>query len=213
MIVSLHAGSKFWHTSKIIQAISEVDYNKLERHKNGEPGPSTSVVNLVSESSSEDFHKLFTVNKKKLKRKRKVSPPPDTSQTDSDLSTTAPTPPPSKFRATVDVRQLLLDDLIKSKCPGTKKSILCEIFTCIICKELVVDDKVPVMPSCCSSMLSCKQCLEQWLEAAGVCPHCRQPISIDDCISQPPIMLRVCYNHRPVNSQDFGVRLKISVLN
>ena len=215
----LHVGSKFWHTNKIIRAISEVDYKKLEMLRNGEarpsepgpsrsgePGPSTSVVhvNLVSDSSSEDLHQLFGKGKKKRKRKYFVPPPPNATDSEEFSTTSSISPPPSKFRATVDVKNLLLEikDDLKSKGKKTagsllKKTTIADIFTCIICKELAVEEKNPIMPSCCSSLLCCKQCLEQWLDTSGGCPHCRRPITMDDCVVQPLIkpLFELVHNH------------------
>lgn len=92
------AGSKFWHTSKKIRAISKVDYEKLEKTRNGGPGSS---INLVSESSSDE---LFEAAKnRKPKGKHYVPLPPDASDTDSTIGTP---PPRAKFSASIDVHNL-----------------------------------------------------------------------------------------------------------
>ena len=82
----LTAGSKFWHTSKIIRAISEAESEKLERHRNGKAGGS-SILNLISDSSSEEYFPYGVPSKRKRKRYL-VPPPPDASPSDSDNTLT-----------------------------------------------------------------------------------------------------------------------------
>ena len=199
MCTLLIAGSKFWHTSKIIRAISEADYDKLERHRNGKAGGS-SIVNLISDSSSEEYYSFGVPPKRKRKKMIFVPPPRDGSPSDSDNSQSTPSPPLSKYRATVDVEKVLMDvkqKLFKSsnemppdEVRSAQKQIrdtVCAIFTCIICKEVTTEDKVPIMPTCCNSTFCCTSCLEQWLSNAGCCPHCRHPLTMSSCHSQPLI--------------------------
>jgi hypothetical protein len=60
--ISLYSGAKFWHTSKIIKALSLYDYNKLDRQRSGE-GPSSSRKNpspvVVSDSNSSYEESVF----------------------------------------------------------------------------------------------------------------------------------------------------------
>ena len=61
------------------------------------------------------------------------------------------------------------------------------LFTCTICKEVSLEDKLPVMPTCCRNIVCCHSCLSQWLSTSNLCPHCHQVISMDDCVPQPPL--------------------------
>lgn len=47
-----NTGSKFWHTTKVIHAISESDFTKLEMHRNGLPGPSGTRSPVTSASGT-----------------------------------------------------------------------------------------------------------------------------------------------------------------
>lgn len=69
-----------------------------------------------------------------------------------------------------------------------QKSALIFAFACLICKDVVSTDSTPVVPPCCRAavMCMCKECLISWLEYQPSCPHCREPMSIDECLPMPP---------------------------
>ena len=135
-------------------------------YRTGKPGTS-SIVNLISDSSSEEYFSFSGAPKRKRRKKYLVPTPPGATPSDSDESPSTPSPPPSKYHATVDVEKVLLDikdELFRSKnevpVPQKSRSVVSAIFTCIICEEVTTETKSPVMPTCCSSTIRCKACLE-----------------------------------------------------
>ena len=68
-----------------------------------------------------------------------------------------------------------------------QKSAIIFAFSCLICKDVVSPDNTPVVPPCCRAAVMCKECLISWLDNQASCPHCREPLVIDDCLSMPPL--------------------------
>ena len=182
------AGHKFWKTSKIVKAIAESDFNKLQKIRIGLPGPSTLHTGspiLLSDSDSEPLRPL-------IRRKKRFHVPQAPQISDSD----SPGPPPTKA-SRKDSDKLILSqilagiDQVKQKLEKSSDtttssvSFLKEIFTCIVCKQVANESSRPVMPPCCKSILCCYDCLSQWVATSPVCPHCRSEISIESCLAQP----------------------------
>ena len=175
-------GARFWKTNKIIRALPESDYIKLERIRS--EGASrlskrySPLIHVVSDSDSEG-DALRSAIKASRRKHRYVPTPPSFS--DSDVE------PKSKYRATVDVRKLLLEikDRIPPKEEADLKATISEIFSCIICKEKFTELSDPVMPPCCRNILACYACIAQWLETSDTCPHCREDIELVNCVKQP----------------------------
>ena len=85
----LHStGSKFWRSTKIIRAISEQDYHRLELACGGSSQPGTSgrkpspLIHVVSDIDSEDATSF-----RPLLRRKKLPLPQEDSQSDSDSYT------------------------------------------------------------------------------------------------------------------------------
>lgn len=55
-----------------------------------------------------------------------------------------------------------------------QKSALMFAFACLICKDVVSSDSIPVVPPCCRAAVMCKECLISWLENQPSCLHCRE---------------------------------------
>ena len=87
----------------------------------------------------------------------------------------------SEFRSEMEhqIKELNLKEQVSLAIGG--------LFTCIICKEVSLEDKLPMMPTCYRNIVCCRSCLSQWLSTSNLCPHCRQVISMDDCMPQPPL--------------------------
>ena len=198
----MYAGPKFWKTAKIVKAIAESDYNKLQRIRIGQPGPSSvrsgSPI-LLTDSDSEPLRPLI-----RKKKRFHIPPPPQISDSDS------PGPPPTKMpRRSSDkgILNKILEsiDEIKQKLEKTPlasgaatpsaavTSFLKEVFTCIVCKQVVNESSRPIMPPCCKSIVCCSDCLSQWVDTSPICPHCRSEISLDSCVVQP--LLRPLFEH------------------
>ena len=187
---SCSAGSKFWHTSKIIRAISETEYLKLQRLRH--PSDQASSGNrgspviqvLASDSDSDDVRTA-----RQRKRPRTAVPcPPELSDSDSASQLLS-----AKYQATFDVRSLLLDikdNVFKfrkdmKELRNKEQTVLSSMFTCIICQQVSHRGKIPLIPKCCSNIVCCQHCLSEWLSASTQCPHCRQTLTIADCTPQP----------------------------
>lgn len=188
----LIVGAKFWHTSKIIKALSLSDYSKLERYRSGE-GPSssskrnTSSPVLLSDSDSSQGSLIRSFLRKR--KRHHVPTPPELSDTESLQNF-----PRKEFRATTDVKKVLDEikgdlDKWRNECQMKKinQSGLENVFTCLICQEVATIDKETVMPTCCRSVLYCKECIAQWLQSSAFCPHCREELSIELCQPQPQL--------------------------
>ena len=61
----------------------------------------------------------------------------------------------------------------------TKKSSVYMIFSCLIYNDVVVEESVLIIPPCCRAVVVCLEC---WLETWPLCPHCREPLAIDNCV-------------------------------
>ena len=81
-VTSLSIGMKFWKTGKIVKALSESDYHKLQRSRGNQPGPSRSLPVIVSESDSD---------RPLVRKKRKISYVPTPPGLESDSSQSPPT--------------------------------------------------------------------------------------------------------------------------
>ena len=82
-------GMKFWKTGKIVKAISESDYQKLQRSRGrstDQPGPSRSLPVIVSDSDSDG--PLVPL----VRKKRKIFHVPTPPGSDSDSSQSPPNP-------------------------------------------------------------------------------------------------------------------------
>lgn len=72
--------------------------------------------------------------------------------------------------------------------------VLKEIFTCLICKELIREDSRPVMLPCCRNAICCYECINTWLITSPICPHCRETVDIESCLPQPLIRpMLICF--------------------
>ena len=188
---------KFWKTGKIVKAISETDYQKFQRSRGrNDPGPSNAGPSnarpptvVVSDSDSDGS--IIPLVRKRKKMFHIPSPP----GSDSDFSPTArdhALTSTSMERMLKDVVSMVQDarDKVAKAVPDPKDKamlLLKEIFTCLICKQISSESSRPVVPPCCRSIICCYNCINQWISTSPICPHCRSPITIDECESQPVI--------------------------
>ena len=192
--VALITGSRFWRTTKIIRALSEANYNRLQRQLRDRPGPSHMAgsslkpFTVPSDSDSEEL--------KPLARKRKRPFPTYDSSTESDsslphtkvCSTDMPTP---TMKILSEIKCLLGDyhtevvHLRLEREIDTKKSSVYMMLSCLICKEIAAEESVPVVPPCCRAAVVCQECMDRWLDTQPTCPHCREPLLIDNCVKFP----------------------------
>jgi hypothetical protein len=181
-------GAKFWKGSKIIKAISEGDYFKKERIRNvdtaGTSGISrNSPLTLPSDSDSESG---FTLSRNR-KRQFHVPTPPELSDS-SDSSQPRSKPDIKIAKLFMELKEDIQS--IKSKIHKQEKNMnyldtLKEMFTCLICKEIISENSRPVVLPCCRNAVCCYSCVCRWLEDSPVCPHCRESLNIENCLSQP----------------------------
>lgn len=180
-------GIKFWKGSKIIRALSEAEYLKRERKRNGEDlCPSglgitrNSPLTINSDSDSD-------TNLARRKRPYYVPTPPDLTDSDSSL-------PPSKINCShskcMKMFLELKEDIscIKEKLNSDNKNvlnILKGVFTCLICKSIATETNRPIMLPCCRNATCCYTCIERWLENSSICPHCRETLELENCTPQP----------------------------
>ena len=77
---------------------------------------------------------------------------------------------------------------IKTKLSESKKFLMMirDIFTCLICKEVMTETSGTVMLPCCRNALCC-DCLSRWLADSSVCPHCREEVQLENSLPQPLI--------------------------
>ena len=185
----LIVGMKFWKTGKIVKAISEKDYQKLQKSRGrstDQPAPSRSLPVIVSDSDSDGA--LVPL----VRKKRKIFHVPTPPGSDSDSSQSLPNSAQTSIeRMCKEISSMIqdmkkqLDNSISSECG--EHTLLKEIFTCLICKQISVESSRPVVPQCCNSVVCCYDCINQWICSSPVCPHRRSPITIDDCLPQPTI--------------------------
>ena len=195
---------KFWKTGKIVKAISAADYQKLQKSRGrndpglsnigpSNPGPSSSGLSkpptLIVSDSDSDGQIIPLVRKRK-----KIFHIPSPSGSDSDFSPA----PHDRTRAGTSMEKMLKDVVnivqdVKTRMekavpdPQERVTLIKEIFTCLICKQVSSESSRPVVPPCCKSIVCCYDCISQWILSSPICPHCRSPITIDECESQPVI--------------------------
>lgn len=141
---------KFWKTGKIVKAISESDYQKLQRSRGrgaDQPGPSRSLPLIVSDSDSE--RPLFPL----VRKKRKIFHVPTPPGLDSDSSQCPPncahTSIETTFKEVVSMIQDMKKQLDNSMhVEHGEDALLKEIFTCLICKQISVESARPGVPPC-----------------------------------------------------------------
>ena len=175
---------KFWKTGKIVKAISEADYLKLQRSKGrNDPGPSKPPTVVLTDSDSDG--PLIPLVRKKRKMFH-VPPPPVGSDSNSSIPPVNATNSVEKMFAEVITKIRDLENKLDKATgnPGDKNALK-EIFTCLICKQISTEASKPVIPPCCQSVICCFDCIQQWISSSPVCPHCRSPITIDSCLVQP----------------------------
>ena len=191
-------GSKFWRGTKIIRAITEAEFVKRERLRGGDAGVGVTGVQqslhnspptVISDSDSDS--PLVP-----LVRRRKrpfVPPPPEISDSDSSQSRSKMSCPDMKVaKMFMEIKEDV--DAIKSKLSERDNKFLMtirDIFTYIICKEVMTETSGTLMLPCCRNALCCHDCLRRWLTDSSVCPHCREEVQIESCLPQPlirPIM-------------------------
>ena len=63
--------------------------------------------------------------------------------------------------------------------------MLYNTFKCIICTEIVEEGSEALIPPCCQSILFCKNCIVRWTENSHSCPHCREPLQLQECQAFP----------------------------
>ena len=182
---SIFAGSKFWKTGKIIKAINEEDYQKLESKRNGHKQQTSSKItrplNLtveISSSDSDDSTSLRPLARFRKRAEQQAEP----SNLLTELSVV--------HNKCNDMESLLVsikDDVqqLMPPVPKRQKNELQEMFICIICKANPMEQD-PVIPQCCCGFVVCKGCIEEWLLGNPSCPQCREEISLDLCLPIPP---------------------------
>ena len=167
---------KVWKTGKIVKAISEADYQKLQRSRGrNDPGPSTSNPGpsnsglsrppTITVSDSDSDGQIAPLVRKRKKIFHILSPP----GSDSDFSPT----PHGRTHASTCMERMLKDVVnivqdvktrVEKAVPDPHKKaivILKEIFTCLICKQVSSESSQPVVPPCCKSVVCCYDCISQ----------------------------------------------------
>lgn len=185
---------KFWKTGKIVKAVSESDYQKLQRSRGrstDQPGPGRSIPVIVSDSDSDG--PLVPL----VWKKRKIFHVPTPPGSDSDSSQCPPngahTSIETMFKEVASMIQDVKKQLDNSMhIEHGENALLKEIFTYLICKQISVESARPVVPLCCNSVVCCYDCISQWICSSPVCPRCRSPIMIDDCL--PQLTLKPIFN-------------------
>ena len=186
-----NSGSRFWRTTKIIRAVSEADHNRLNRQPKDQPGPSHKIFTIPSDSDSDD---LLCSGRK---RKRPLAPFECNNSTDSDSSLPhikirAPPSDSPTVKMLSEIKSLLSSYhqevvrlRLERELQEEKKPTLYSMFSCLICKDVVVEESAPLVPPCCRAAVLCRECMDQWLENQPSCPHCREPLSIESCDKLP----------------------------
>ena len=191
-------GSKFWRGSKIVRAITEVDFLKRERLRGGGDagigssgiqtslyGTRSSPLTVVSDSDSDS---LFVPLMRRRKRPH-VPPAPELSDSDSSQPRTKLHCPDLKVaKMFMEIKEDV--QAIKSKLSKSENKFLVmirDIFTCLIFKEVMTETSGTVMLPCCRNALCCRDCLSRWLADSSICPHCREEVQLENCLPQPLI--------------------------
>ena len=187
-LLTLNSGSRFWRTTKIIRAVSEADYNRLNRQPKDQPGPSHKIYTLPSDSDSDDLQCLGRKRKRPLARYE--------FSTDSDSSlphvkVSAPLSDSPTVKMLSEIKSLLSNyhsEIVHLRLEREleeKKPTLYSMFACLICKDVVVEESAPLVPPCCRAAVLCRECMDHWLENQPSCPHCREPLTIERCDKLP----------------------------
>ena len=156
--------------------------------RSGEGASRSSPLTIVSDSDSDSaLHLLTTRRKRPL-----VLTPPELSDSDDGRPHSKPDPKVAKmFKELKEELQHIKDmkddvEEIKSTVRESNKiATLREMFTCLICKEVATEDNRPTMLPCCRSAVCCYECINRWLGHSHFCPHCREEVRIESCLSQP----------------------------
>ena len=126
-----------------------------------------------------------------IRRQKRPYVPPAPELSDSDSSQ-----PRNKMICTdLKVAKMFMEikedvQTIKSKLSESENKFLVmirDIFTCLICKEVMTETSGTLMFPCCRNALCCRECLSRWLADSSVCPHCREEVRIENCLPQPLI--------------------------
>lgn len=161
--------------------MSEVDYNRLHKRKDQ---AGTSYI-IPSGSDSEELKPLT----KKRKRARVVLD--SSSDSDSSLPRTKVVATSSTIQLLSEIRSLLGDyhcEVVRLRLErelDARKATVYASFSCLICKEIVNEESAPVVPPCCRASVVCFECMIRWLENQPSCPHCREPLEIENCSKLP----------------------------
>ena len=147
-------GMKFWKTGKLVKAISESDFHRLQRSKGRgkDAGPSKLNRSPVTITDSDsDVPSGIPIAKKKRKIYH-IPHPPELSDSDSS-------PAPSVGYAAGKMKKMFVDvvgmieninERLNTVSPEqSNKMLLKELFTCLICKQMTSEVSRPVVPPCC----------------------------------------------------------------
>ncbi len=74
---------------------------------------------------------------------------------------------------------------LQSRCTDFK-----QCFECIVCKDTV--EFPAVVSPCCNIMLGCESHIQECLDSNPQCPHCREPLDMEDCTKIPLIRTEGC---------------------
>ena len=173
-------GMKFWKTNKKVKAVSEAHYNAFlgvssqdfsddSDFELAPPFPKRTAYTPVYISSSEDEVVPSTSKgKEKCKGKEKLHSDERLRSIENRLAKLEKSP----------VTTLTANDEMK------------ELLKCVICKSLLSTD-LSIL-SCCSQ-LSCKQCLQQWINAAEnpTCPLCRSAVNQEENYVIPRCLVNI----------------------
>ena len=89
-------------------------------------------------------------------------------------------------------------------------SPLAEIFQCLVCKNNTSSSSEPLLMPCCKSAIICRACLQEWFDSSPgnrTCPHCREPLNIDDCPCIPlirPLLAALENQEQPAIAEPMG---------
>ena len=147
-----YTGSRFWKTSKRIRAVRRSD---LKRGKN---------LSTIDSSFDSDFD-----TQPLLKRRRVATVENRLQKLEGDM-----------VRANSELLEMSNEKSELLKKSKRRFNDIRQCFECLICKS---STKLPAMvSSCCSIVLRCETCVNQWLTAS---PHCRVNITVDECAKLP----------------------------
>lgn len=149
-----------------------------------------SPLMLLSDSDSDSGGFVLPRNRK---RQFHVPTPPELSDSDSSEPHSKPDLKVAKlFMELKEDMQSIKTNIQKQERNKNYLGTLKEIFTCLICKEVTTENSRPTVLPCCRNAVCCHSCVSRWLEDTPVCPHCRETLTIDRCLSQP--LLRPMFN-------------------